>query len=109
MVGGREGGDDTQPRSKAPSVCECVSHGQSVPLCWIRGGPVRGEEANGRTHLLSLLLPVATADIGAERDIKQPPTPRKREERGTQERQGIWREMTMKNRSVYVKAKTKGL
>lgn len=34
---------------------------------------MRGEEANGRTHLLSLLLlllllPVATADIGAERD-----------------------------------------
>lgn len=44
---------------------------------------MRGEEANGRTHLLSLLLLlVAVADIGAEHDTKQPPPFRKREEGG---------------------------
>lgn len=55
------------PLSKAPSVCECVSHGQSAPLCWARGGPVRGEEANGRTHLLSLLLLLPAAAGGYSR------------------------------------------
>lgn len=40
----------------------------------MRGGPARGEEANGRTHLLSLLLLLVTiADIGAEGDTKQSP------------------------------------
>lgn len=80
-IGHMAGVATLQHQSKAPSVCECVSHGQSVPLCWMRGGTVRGEEANGRTHLLSpllLLLLLAIADIGAERDTKQPPPGRER-------------------------------
>ena len=35
---------------------------------------MRGEEANGQTHLLSLLLLLhAIANMGAECDTKQPP------------------------------------
>lgn len=53
---------------------------------------MRGEEANGSTHLLSLLLLVATADIGAERDHKTTPLQEERQEGMRQERRGIWRE-----------------
>lgn len=38
----------------------------------MRGGPARGEEANGHT-LLSLLLLVAIACMDADCDTKQPP------------------------------------
>lgn len=76
-----------------PPLCVSVSHGQSVPLCWIRGGPVTGEEANGHTHLLSLLLLVAAqAYIDAECDTKQPPPLRQREKGNKHAKQGIWRE-----------------
>lgn len=39
----------------------CVSHGQSVSLLG-EGRASEGDEANGQTHLLSLLLPVAIAE-----------------------------------------------
>lgn len=73
---------DTQPHTKALSVCECkclcvcVRRIDNQFHCVEWGeGQQKGHGANGRTHVLSLRLLVATAHVDAVRDTKQPPPP----------------------------------
>lgn len=67
-------------------MCECVYVARTIgSIVLDEGRASEGEEANGHTHLLSLLLPVATEDIGAERDTKHPPSERERERKEREE------------------------